>query len=193
MDSQPASVAVVFESGIGVATYGYWPASRDAAHEVCSAVRRATGVSPTAFAYAEHARRVESDDILGYEFDFVYGSNLQAGLRAAARTLEDAKGARRIVVVAYSQPSSHYQADGDVFWGYPPVQETTDATLEEGFSCARASIRVDFVLLSPESQFDNLASRLARATGGTVTALTSEPESIDADVIEAALSEIGII
>jgi len=84
--------------------------------------------------YSDVARKGTPDDT---EFDYVYGSNLEDGLRlprSACRSHE----AERIVLVTYSIPTAHLAPDGSGFF-FPPLQASLDAALAE----ASALLRTD--------------------------------------------------
>jgi uncharacterized protein with von Willebrand factor type A (vWA) domain len=97
--------------------------------------------------YSETARLGSIMDLDGMlTFDLVYGSNLQQALRLA-RGVSEAGGTRRMVLITSSAPSAHLQPNNAVFFSFPSVRATLQATAEEISECERADLRIDAVVL----------------------------------------------
>ena len=112
---------------------------------IVSEIERQLGTKVTTLiTYAEVAHTASIEDVLEFDFDYVYGSNLQHALlvaRAASRTT----GSSRIVLVTYSLPSAHH-ISGQAFFSYPPIVE--------GRACASDGIRIDTLLVTEDASND---------------------------------------
>ena len=62
-------------------------------------------------------------------------------------------------MITDGEPTAHIQADGDVFFNYPPVQETVDATLKEVARCTREGIRINTFMLDANGYLQQTSSR----------------------------------
>jgi uncharacterized protein with von Willebrand factor type A (vWA) domain len=109
-----------------------------------------------------------------------YGSNLHHALILGRDRCKDS-GANRIALILGSFPSAHLLPGGEVFFNYPPVHETIQATMEEATLLASEDVRLDAVVLGDFSDRagEKLSEFMARMTGPTggivMTARTDEP------------------
>ncbi len=105
-------------------------------------------------------------------FDFIYGANLAHALELARQACTDS-GSRRILVIAYNEPSAHNETSrGQTFFCYPPVAETRRAVEEQVARCQAENIRIDVVLLCGHA--DNAAAEMAKL-GTTLGDLIGTP------------------
>ena len=107
----------------------------------------------TVIAYSEAARSVTIEEAAEPGLDYVYGSNLQHAL-LIARLADRTTGSSRIVLVTYNVPSAHHDSGSDVFFNYPPVPETLEATRREASSAASDGIRIDALLIVRDAADD---------------------------------------
>ena len=70
-------------------------------------------------------------------WDFVYGTNMQHGFVLARQLLSKQTGTKQIIMITDGEPTAHITHSGDVFFNYPPVQETVEATLREVVRCTQ--------------------------------------------------------
>ena len=76
-------------------------------------------------------------------WDYVYGTNMQHALLLARRQLSRRHGSKQIVMITDGEPTAHIEADGGVFFNYPPACPTVDATLLEVLRCSKEGIRIN--------------------------------------------------
>ena len=98
--------------------------------------------------FSEVARELKPEQLPEVSWDFVYGTNMQHGFLLSRRMLArqtrheaDHHDHRR------RADRPHHRADGEVFFNYPPVRETVDATLREVARCTREGIRINTFML----------------------------------------------
>jgi uncharacterized protein with von Willebrand factor type A (vWA) domain len=63
---------------------------------------------------------------------------------------------------------------GDVFFNYPPVQETVDATLTEVARCTREDIRINTFMLDANSYLKAFVEKLTQLNRGRAFFTTPE-------------------
>jgi uncharacterized protein with von Willebrand factor type A (vWA) domain len=138
--------------------------------------------------YSEVARLASSvdDDDGDPSRDWVYGANLQHAIMLARDACKKS-GADRIVVIVSSFPSAHLlPGDGAVFFNYPPVVESIQATLEEASLLVSEDVRLDAVVLGdcPDCRDEQLSEFMARMTGptGGIVMTASDQEPVEAVV-----------
>ena len=82
--------------------------------------------------FSEVARELKAEQLPEVSWDFVYGTNMQHGFQIARRLLGRQSGTKQIIMITDGEPTAHITPSGDVFFNYPPVRETVDATLARG-------------------------------------------------------------
>ena len=80
-------------------------------------------------------------------WDFAYGTNMHHGFTLARQMLARQTGTKQIIMITDGEPTAHITPRGDVFFNYPPVQETIEATLREVVRCTREGIRINTFML----------------------------------------------
>src|SRR5213075_2332012 len=97
--------------------------------------------------FSEVARELKPEQLPEVSWDFVYGTNMQHAFLLSRRMLARETGTKQIIMITDGEPTAHLMADGEVFFSYPPVQETVDATLTEVARCTREDIRINTFML----------------------------------------------
>jgi hypothetical protein len=105
--------------------------------------------------------------------------------------LDETMRPRRIVLIADTQPTSYVGDDGEPVFAYTPVAEIGSRTVTAGRQGFMAGIRLDVLLLAPDSAFRALAIELATESGGTFGTLT--PGGDRRREVAAFLAEIGMV
>ena len=98
-------------------------------------------------------------------WDFVYGTNMQHAFVLARRMLAHQSGTRQIIMITDGEPTAHI-TDGQVFFHYPPVQETIDKTLAEVHRCTRDGIRINTFMLDESYYLRSFVEQMMRVNGG---------------------------
>jgi uncharacterized protein with von Willebrand factor type A (vWA) domain len=140
--------------------------------------------------YAEVARVITAEELASLSWDFVYGTNLQQALRLGRDLLDEGDDPKRLIVITDAEPTAHCLPGGEVFFNYPPVYETTAATLEEAEKCSRSEVRVDFLLVRPDSPVRQVAERVAATCHGLVGICVGEASTLTG--VEGFLGSIGL-
>jgi uncharacterized protein with von Willebrand factor type A (vWA) domain len=102
--------------------------------------------------------------------EYNYGTNLQHALELAREQLRPERGKhRQIIVITDGEPTAHIE-HGDVFFHYPPVQATIEATLREVVRCTREDITINTFLLESTPHMRWFLEDLMRINRGRVIA-----------------------
>jgi uncharacterized protein with von Willebrand factor type A (vWA) domain len=124
--------------------------------------------------FSKVAREVKASQLPEVSWDFDFGTNLQHGLALARRLLAARPGTRQIILVTDGEPTAHVRPDGDVFFHYPPVQETVDATLVEVNRCTREGIRINTFMLDADRGLTAFVEKLTELNRGRAFFTTPE-------------------
>ncbi|MDQ1437207.1 MAG: hypothetical protein QOK43_836 [Acidimicrobiaceae bacterium] len=124
--------------------------------------------------FSEVARELKPEQLPEVSWDFVYGTNMQHAFVLSRRMLARQSGTKQIIMITDGEPTAHVMADGNVFFNYPPVQETVDATLSEVARCTREGIRINTFMLDATSYLRDFVEKLTRMNRGRAFFTTPE-------------------
>jgi uncharacterized protein with von Willebrand factor type A (vWA) domain len=124
--------------------------------------------------FSEVARELKPQQLPEVSWDFVYGTNMQHAFLLSRRMLARQTGSKQIIMITDGEPTAHIQANGDVFFNYPPVRETVDATLKEVARCTRDGIRINTFMLDATSYLRDFVERLTQLNRGRAFFTTPE-------------------
>lgn len=118
--------------------------------------------------FGEVARELTADQLPEVSWDFVYGTNMQHAFALSRRMLDRQSGTKQIIMITDGEPTAHIDPAGDVFFNYPPVRETVEATLREVTRCTRADIRINTFMLDADAGLRGFIERLSKINRGRV-------------------------
>jgi uncharacterized protein with von Willebrand factor type A (vWA) domain len=124
--------------------------------------------------FSEIAREIKAADLPEVSWDFVYGTNMQHALILARRMLASRSGTKQIVMITDGEPTAHLMEDGEVFFNYPPVRATVDATLAEVLRCTREGIRLNTFALDATGHLRDFVEKITQMNGGRAFFTTPE-------------------
>ncbi len=116
--------------------------------------------------FSEVAREIKPEDLPTAMWDYVYGTNLQHALLLARKLLAHQHGTKQIIVVTDGEPTAHIDADGEVYFNYPPTAETLRRTMAEVVRCTRAGITINVFALDLERTQFPFVDQIAAINGG---------------------------
>ena len=116
--------------------------------------------------FSEVARELKPHQLPEVSWDFVFGTNLQHGLALSRRMLASRGGTKQVILVTDGEPTAHVRPDGEVFFNYPPVRETVDATLAEVNRCTREGIRINTFMLDATRALTAFVEKLTELNRG---------------------------
>ncbi len=124
--------------------------------------------------FSEVARVLKPRDLPEVSWDFVYGTNMQHGFLLARQLLSKQTGTKQIIMITDGEPTAHIQDDGEVFFSYPPVQETIDATFKEVLRLTRDGIKINTFMLDATSYLKSFIEKLTQLNRGRAFFTTPE-------------------
>jgi uncharacterized protein with von Willebrand factor type A (vWA) domain len=124
--------------------------------------------------FSETARILTAAQLPEVSWDFVYGTNMQHGFMLARQLLAKQSGTKQIIMITDGEPTAHILPGGDVFFNYPPVQETVEATLREVIRCTRDSIRINTFMLDANGSLKAFIEKLTSINRGRAFFTTPE-------------------
>ncbi|MGC4106137.1 MAG: VWA domain-containing protein [Thermomicrobiales bacterium] len=149
---------------------GCWDAAKRAALALDTLIR---GKYPRdmleLIGFSSYAHPLKVTDLPTLEWnEYTYGTNLQHALQLARELLASQRGKdRQIIVITDGEPTAHL-VDGEVYFAYPPTQETFEATLKEVIRCTRDDITINTFLLEQTPYMAEFIGDLMRVNRGRV-------------------------
>jgi uncharacterized protein with von Willebrand factor type A (vWA) domain len=143
--------------------------------------------------FSEVARVLEPEQLPEVSWDFVYGTNMQHAFVLSRQLLARQTGTKQIIMITDGEPTAHIRPGGDVFFNYPPVQETVDLTLKEVARCTRDGIRINTFMLDPDRSLKHFIEQLTKMNRGRAFFTTPETlgDYVLVDFIEHRRSMVG--
>jgi uncharacterized protein with von Willebrand factor type A (vWA) domain len=124
--------------------------------------------------FSETARVIRPTEIPEASWDYVYGTNMHHALTLARQLLGRQHGSKQIIMVTDGEPTAHVLPDGEVYFHYPPVRETIDATLREVVRCTNAGIRINTFMLGATQSLKAFVERISQINRGRAFFATPE-------------------
>ena len=126
--------------------------------------------------FSEVARELTPQQLPEVSWDFVYGTNMQHGFMLARKMLSRQSGTKQIIMITDGEPTAHISKSGDVFFNYPPVRETVEATLSEVMRATREGIRINTFMLDASRVLQAFIEQLTAINHGR--AFFTSPENL---------------
>ena len=126
--------------------------------------------------FSETAYQLTAAQLPEVSWDFAYGTNMHHGFTLARQMLARQSGTKQIIMITDGEPTAHITPRGDVFFNYPPVQETIEATLREAARCTRDGIRINTFMLDADYGLKSFVEQLTAVNRGR--AFFTNPETL---------------
>jgi uncharacterized protein with von Willebrand factor type A (vWA) domain len=124
--------------------------------------------------FSETARAITAAQLPEVSWDFVYGTNMHHGFTLARQMLGRQTGNKQIIMITDGEPTAHITPRGDVYFNYPPVRETIEATLREVVRCTRDNIRINTFVLDATTALTQFIEKMTQLNGGRAFYTTNE-------------------
>jgi uncharacterized protein with von Willebrand factor type A (vWA) domain len=124
--------------------------------------------------FSEVARILTAGQLPEVSWDFVYGTNMQHGFLLARQLLAKQTGTKQIIMITDGEPTAHIESNGQVFFNYPPVRETVDATLKEVARCTRDGITINTFMLDADRSLKTFVEKITALNRGRAFFTTPE-------------------
>jgi uncharacterized protein with von Willebrand factor type A (vWA) domain len=126
--------------------------------------------------FSESAQVLTAAQLPEVSWDFAYGTNMQHGFHLARHMLNRQSGTKQIIMITDGEPTAHVLPNGGIFFNYPPVQETVEATLREVVRCTKDNIRINTFMLDADRGLKHFVEKLTSINRGR--AFFTSPETL---------------
>ncbi|MBM3717603.1 MAG: VWA domain-containing protein [Actinobacteria bacterium] len=124
--------------------------------------------------FSETAHVMTHDQLPEVSWDLAYGTNMQHGLRLARQLLARQSGTKQIIMITDGEPTAHITPAGQVYFNYPPVRETVEATLREVVRCTGDSITINTFVLDATGPLRRFIEQMTQLNHGRAFFTTPE-------------------
>ena len=131
--------------------------------------------------FSETAHVLKHSDLPEVSWDLAYGTNMQHGLKLARQMLGRETGTKQIIMITDGEPTAHITPRGDVYFNYPPVRETLEATLKEVMRCTREDIRINTFVLDATQSLRRFIEQMTQINSGR--AFFTDPDNLGSYVL----------
>ncbi len=116
--------------------------------------------------FGEIARELKPESIPEVSWDFAYGTNMHHAFTLARKMLARQTGTKQIIMITDGEPTAHIMPSGEIFFNYPPVHETVEATLREVKRCTKEQIRINTFMLDADNGLRRFIEQLTKINKG---------------------------
>ena len=116
--------------------------------------------------FGETARELAPEQLPEVSWDFAYGTNMHHAFTLARRMLGRQTGTKQIIMFTDGEPTAHVLPSGEVFFNYPPIRETVEATLREVVRCTKDEIRINTFMLDADNGLRRFVEQLTKVNKG---------------------------
>ena len=116
--------------------------------------------------FGEIARELKPESIPEVSWDFAYGTNMHHAFTLARKMLSRQTGTKQIIMITDGEPTAHITPSGEIFFNYPPVHETVEATLREVTRCTKEQIRINTFMLDADNGLRRFIEQLTKINKG---------------------------
>jgi uncharacterized protein with von Willebrand factor type A (vWA) domain len=124
--------------------------------------------------FSETARVFAPEELPEVSWDFAYGTNMHHGFTLARQLLAKQTGQKQIIMITDGEPTAHITPQGDVYFNYPPVRETVEATLREVVRCTKDQIRINTFVLDATTALQAFIEQMTQINGGRAFYTTND-------------------
>ncbi|WP_374456039.1 VWA domain-containing protein [Nocardioides sp.] len=186
-----AAVALLVDTSFSMAMDGRWVPMKRTALALHQLVRsRFRGDDLQLIAFGRHAQVMEIEELTALDARWAKGTNLHHGLLLANRFFRKHPNAQPVLlVVTDGEPTAHLEADGEVWFSYPPHPLTIAHSVRELDASARLGAQVTFFRLGDDPGLARFIDSMARRVDGRM--VSPELDDLGAAVVGSYLGSRG--
>lgn len=186
-----AAVALLVDTSFSMAMDGRWVPMKRTALALHQLVRsRFRGDDLQLIAFGRHAQVMEVEELTALDARWDKGTNLHHALLLANRFFRKHPNAQPVLlVVTDGEPTAHLEADGEVWFSYPPHPLTIAHSVRELDAAARLGAQVTFFRLGDDPGLARFIDSMARRVDGRM--VSPELDDLGAAVVGSYLGSRG--
>ena len=167
-----AAVALLVDTSFSMAMDGRWVPMKRTALALHQLIRsRFRGDHLQLIGFGRHAQVMEIEELTALDARWAKGTNLHHALLLANRHFRKHPNAQPVLlIVTDGEPTAHLEADGEVFFDYPPHPLTIAYAVRELDAAGRLGAQTTFFRLGEDPGLARFIDSMARRVDGRVVA-----------------------
>jgi uncharacterized protein with von Willebrand factor type A (vWA) domain len=186
-----AAVALLVDTSFSMAMDGRWVPMKRTALALHTLIRsRFRNDALQLIGFGRHAQVMDIEELTGLDAMWDKGTNLHHALLLANRFFRKHPSAQPVLlIVTDGEPTSHLEANGEVYFEYPPHPLTVAYSVRELDNSGRLGAQVTFFRLGTDAGLARFVESMARRVDGRVVA--PELDDLGAAVVGSYLGSRG--
>ncbi|MFW5475037.1 vWA domain-containing protein [Knoellia sp. CPCC 206450] len=186
-----AAVALLVDTSFSMAMDGRWVPMKRTALALHQLIRsRFRGDHLELIGFGRHAEVMEIEELTALDARWAKGTNLHHALLLANQFFRKHPNAQPVLlVVTDGEPTAHLEADGEVWFAYPPDPLTIAHSVRELDASARLGAQVTFFRLGEDPGLARFIESMARRVDGRM--VSPELDDLGAAVVGSYLGSRG--
>ena len=167
-----ACVALLVDTSFSMAMDGRWVPMKRTALALHTLIKsRFRGDALQLIAFGRHAEVMDIEQLTALDAMWDKGTNLHHALLLANRHFRKHPNAQPVLlIVTDGEPTSHLEADGEVYFSYPPHPLTVAYAVRELDNAGRLGAHTTFFRLGDDPGLARFIESMAKRVGGGVVA-----------------------
>ncbi len=186
-----AAVALLVDTSFSMAMDGRWVPMKRTALALHTLIKsRFRGDALQLIGFGRHAEVMDIEQLTGLDAMWDKGTNLHHALLLANRHFRKHPNAQPVLlIVTDGEPTSHLEADGEVYFSYPPHPLTVAYAVRELDNSMRLGAQTTFFRLGDDPGLARFIDSMAKRVEGRVVA--PELDDLGAAVVGSYLGSRG--
>ncbi|WP_338420062.1 hypothetical protein [Raineyella fluvialis] len=182
-----AAVALLVDTSFSMALDGRWVPMKRTALALHHLLRsRFRGDELQVIGFGRVAKVMDIEELIGLDSQWEKGTNLHHALLLANRFFRKHPDAQPVLlIVTDGEPTSHLEADGEVWFDYPPHPLTIARTVQELDASRRLGAQTTFFRLGDDPGLARFVDSMARRADGR--AVAADVDDLGAAVVGSYL------
>jgi uncharacterized protein with von Willebrand factor type A (vWA) domain len=109
---------------------------------------------------------LKPDELIAAKCDYYQGTNMHHALTMARKLLARETGTKQIIMVTDGEPTAHVMDNAGIYFNWPPVPATLEATMKEVLRCTKEGITINTFMIDADHGLIRFVEQLTRVNRG---------------------------
>ena len=112
------------------------------------------------------AYQLKPEELLVARCDYYQGTNIHHALTLARKLLSGQTGTKQVIMITDGEPTAHVMENGGVYFNWPPISATVEATMKEVLRCTREGITINTFMIDADGGLARFVEQLTKLNRG---------------------------
>lgn len=109
---------------------------------------------------------LKPDELIAAKCYYYQGTNMHHALTMARKLLARETGTKQIIMVTDGEPTAHVMDNAGIYFNWPPVPATLEATMKEVLRCTKEGITINTFMIDADHGLIRFVEQLTRVNRG---------------------------